>query len=412
MNAPFFVFAGGGTGGHLYPGLAVAEMLKHLSPTAAVTFLTSSRPLDRELLDKTIYQQTPQSVRPFSSRPWHWLGFWRAWRESVRQARELYSKRRPEAVLGLGGFAAGPGVVAARELGIRTAILNPDAVPGRANRYLAPRADMVVLQWDVSRVHFPERANCRPLGCPIRAAFTSAQRASGATIKGVPVLEALWDTGEASRSVGGRRALGLAPNRPVLLVTGASQGARTVNQATAAIWPKFSASHPDWQLLHLTGNADADEIRRAYREAGIAESSARVLPFTHEMWHAIAAADVVVSRAGASTLAELTALGKPSILLPYPFHRDRHQHANAQVLVDAGAAMLVEDTKETTTTARPLLAALERLADRERRQTMAEAALKIARPHAAESVARWMLGESTEPVLRQSTEPANVAACR
>jgi UDP-N-acetylglucosamine--N-acetylmuramyl-(pentapeptide) pyrophosphoryl-undecaprenol N-acetylglucosamine transferase len=394
MNGQSFVFAGGGTGGHLYPGLAVADALKSIQPTAAITFLTTDRALDRELLGRTIFRQLPQSVRPFSTRPWKWPGFWLAWRASIAAAKALFAAQPPAAVVGLGGYAAGPGVVAAKQMGIRTAILNPDAVPGRANRYLAKRSNLVVMQWDASRKHFPESANCRALGCPIRAAFTTAQRAAGETIKGVPVLQALWDGGEGGKTTRSRRAFDLAYNRPVLLVTGASQGARTVNEAIAAIWPKFLAEHPEWQLLHLTGKADEAQIQAAYKRAKLPPASTHVLAFTHEMWHAIASADVVVSRAGASTLAELTALGKPSILLPYPFHRDRHQHANAEVLVEIGAALLVEDTKDTETTAPQLLSALQSLAERERRAAMAEAAMKLSRPHAAEAVARWMLGET------------------
>lgn len=395
MSGSNFVFAGGGTGGHLYPGLAVAEMLKRILPTAAVTFLTTDRPLDRELLSRTVYEQVPQSVRPFSTKFWHWPRFYSAWRQSVAAAVAFFEKKQPLAVLGLGGYAAGPGVVAARKLGIRTAILNPDAIPGRANRYLAKKADLVVMQWEDSRRHFPKLANCRTLGCPIRPAFTIAHHEAGATIKGVPVLEALWDGGEGAKASRGRGTFGLSRGRPVLLVTGASQGARTINESVARIWPEFLKRYPDWQLLHLTGAADETATRKAYDRANLPRSSTHVQAFTHEMWNAIAAADVVISRAGASTLAELTALGKPGILLPYPFHKDRHQHANAEVLVKAGAAVLVEDTKEVDSTAGPLLTALLQFADAKKREKMSAAALTLARPAAAESVARWMLGESS-----------------
>lgn len=395
MTGSNFVFAGGGTGGHLYPGLAVAEMLKRLLPTAAITFLTTDRPLDRDLISRTVYEQVPQSVRPFTTNLWQWPKFYSAWRKSVAAATALLEEKRPQAVVGLGGYAAGPGVVAARKLGIRTAILNPDAIPGRANRYLAKRTDLVVMQWDDSRAHFPKNANCRTLGCPIRAAFTLTHHEAGATIKGVPVQEALWDGAEGAKASRGRSSFGLAYNRPVLLVTGASQGARTVNESVTRIWPEFLKRFPDWQLLHLTGTADEAATRKAYDRANLPRSSTHVQAFTHEMWNAIAAADVVISRAGASTLAELTALGKPGILLPYPFHKDRHQHANAEVLVRAGAAVLVEDTKDAETTAGPLLTALVQFADARKREKMSAAALTLARPAAAESVARWMLGESS-----------------
>lgn len=365
MSGAHYVFAGGGTGGHLFPGLAVAEALRRREPDAVITFFTTSRPLDRELLGHTPYAQVAQTVRPLTLRPWRWPGFWRAWCTSVAAARAFLREHPARAVLGLGGYAAGPPVVAARHLGVRTAILNPDAVPGRANRYLARRADLVVLQWEVSRRYFPARAHCHALGCPIRAGFAAADRDEG------------------------RRRFGLDQRRPLLLVTGASQGARTVNEALWAVWPEFARRHPDWQLLHLTGPADEAAARAAYAAAGVA---AVVLPFTHEMPLALAAADVVVSRAGASTLAEVTALGKPAILLPYPHHRDRHQHANARVLVAAGAALLVDDRRSADLNAAPLLAALEELAGAERRAAMAAATKSLARVDAADAVARWLRG--------------------
>lgn len=360
-----YIFAGGGTGGHLFPGIAVASELRRRRPDAVITFLTTTRDLDATLLSQADFAQITQPVRPFTVHPLRMPGFWINWRRAVRAATDLMKDSRPDAVLGLGGYAAGPAVVAARSLGVRTAILNPDAVPGIANRYLARYADVVVLQWDVSREHFSSRVECRTLGCPIREMFLNADRAAG------------------------RRAFGLDPDRPVLLVTGASQGARTVNRVMQRVWPEFVAEHGEWQLLHLSGPLDEEETKEAYRNIG----GVVVRAFVHEMWLALAAADAVVSRAGASTLAELTALGLPSVLLPYPYHRDKHQHANANVLVDAGAAMLVDDLIDTERNRGPVLAALRRLADQETRESMAAAARTLARPTAAADVAKWMADE-------------------
>lgn len=364
MSGSHYVFAGGGTGGHLYPGLAVAAAVREREPDARITFLTTMRPLDKELLGQTDFAQIEQLVQPLTTNPFRFPAFWWSWRRSVRAARAFLNERRPRAVLGLGGYAAGPPVVAARALGIRTAILNQDALPGRANRYLACHADLVVLQWEASRAHFPEDTNCEMLGCPIRREFVGASREKG------------------------RARFGLDPKRPLLVVTGASQGARTVNRVMQRVWPEFAARHPEWQLLHLSGPLDEDETRAAYADAGV---EAKVLAFTHEMWLALAGADAVVSRAGASTLAELTTLGLPAVLLPYPYHRDRHQHANARVLVDAGAALLVEDQLEPQLNRGPVLAALERLADSGTRESMARAARELGRTDAAERVSAWMM---------------------
>jgi UDP-N-acetylglucosamine--N-acetylmuramyl-(pentapeptide) pyrophosphoryl-undecaprenol N-acetylglucosamine transferase len=364
MTNTHFVFAGGGTGGHLFPGLAVAEAVRRRAPDARLSFFTTTRSLDRDLLTGTPYEQVPQPVQPLTLHPLRLPGFWWSWRQSVQAARARFRADPPRTVLGLGGYAAGPAVVAARALGIRTAILNPDAIPGRANRHLAQYADLVVLQWDVSRERFRPGTRCETLGCPIRAAFADPDSAEG------------------------RRQFGLDPVRPVLLATGASQGAHTLNAALMAVWPAFHAAHPEWQLLHLTGPADEAEVRAAYAAAG---SPAQVVSFTAGMPLALAAADLAVSRAGASTLAELTLLGKPSILLPYPYHRDRHQHANAGVLVDRGAAILLEDRLAPDLNAPPLRAALESLAEPARRRQMAAAAGELGRRTAADDVAEWLL---------------------
>lgn len=364
MGALEFVFAGGGTGGHLYPGLAVADAVRVLRPDARITFFTTTRPLDRQLLESTPYGQVPQPVQPFTKHPLRLPGFLWAWQRSVAAATDYLRRNAVKAVLGLGGYAAGPAVIAARRLRIWVTILNPDAVPGRANRYLARRSDLVVLQWDVTRRYFSPRTYCQTLGCPIRAGFATADGAAG------------------------RRHFGLSVDQPALVVTGASQGARTVNQVLMRVWPAFWKRHPEWQLLHLTGAADEAEVRAAYERA---EVPAHVVPFTHEMPLALAAADLVISRAGASTLAELTALGRPSILLPYPYHRDRHQHANAAVLVDHGAAVVLEDRIDPEQNEAPLRSALEDLNAAAARQRMAKAARELGRPRAAEDVAAWLL---------------------
>jgi UDP-N-acetylglucosamine--N-acetylmuramyl-(pentapeptide) pyrophosphoryl-undecaprenol N-acetylglucosamine transferase len=156
------------------------------------------------------------------------------------------------------------------------------------------------------------------------------------------------------------------------------------------VWPEFTRAHAEWQLLHLTGAADEAAVRGAYERAG---APAMVLSFTHEMPAALAAADLVIARAGASTLAELGALGRAAILLPYPYHKDRHQHANAQVLVDAGAAVVLEDWKDVERNCGPLAEALERLVDAGPRDKMAAAARALGRPRGAEDVAAWLAAE-------------------
>lgn len=361
---PDYVFAGGGTGGHLFPGLAVANAIREASPTARITFLTTDRGLDRELLAAYDYQQILQTVRPWRSDPRQWATFAWHWWHSVAQARHRFRNFPPQAVLGLGGYAAGPAVVAAAKMGIPCAILNPDAIPGRANRVLARRADVVFQQWEVSRQHLGKTRQIETVGCPIRSDFSQASRERGLS------------------------TFNLNPDRNTLFVTGASQGARTINDAMARLWPAFVREHANWQLLHLTGTDDRDRIQRHYRDAGV---DAMVVGFTNEMADAIAAADIVIARSGASTLAELCVIGKPAILLPYPYHKDQHQRANAMVLVQAGAAQLIDDTRLAESNTAAIEKALQRWLDPQQLEQATAAAKQLSQPNAAGRVAEWML---------------------
>ena len=396
------LLAGGGTGGHLIPGLAVAEALRRRDPDCEIWVFGTPRPIDRRVVPAAGIELIEQPVRPFSTRPWHWPGFYLAWRASCRTAREFILKHRPNAVLGLGGYAAGPAVVVAHKLGIPTAILNPDAVPGRANRFLAKRVDRVFCQWDVTIPLLPRRDSCRVVGSPVRAGLDKLDKREC------------------------RRALGLDENRPLLLVTGASLGAATINEAVPAALELIAEKLAgDWQVLHQTGGGkgrgdagtpgrrdggtggEKDAARARGREGATEReyaetignrenrrgvNSYRTVDFIDRMDWAIAAADLVVCRAGASTLAELAAIGRPAILMPYPFHRDQHQRHNGQVLVDAGAAVMIEDTRELEGNVAQLVGPLaELMTDSAKREAMGQAARKIGKPAAAEAVVDELL---------------------
>jgi len=363
MDTTAYVFAGGATGGHLYPGLAVAQALQTLQPEAQITFLTSDRPLDTELLGRSGYRQIAQPVRPFTINPLRLPGFARSLYQSYRAAQRELRRLRPRAVLGLGGFAAVPGVLAACRLGIPSVVLNPDAVPGKANRLLGRLADLIVVQWESAAQHFAAPEKCRCWGCPIRPQFAHPDPAAA------------------------RQKLGLDVDAPLLLVTGASQGARSINHTMHHVWPEFHLHHREWQLVHLTGPADAEQTRRVYAAVG---APAAVVDYAHEMWDLLAAADLVISRAGASTLAEITALGRPSILLPYPYHRDQHQLANARQLAERGAALVVTDRRSPEANCRPLLDTLDEAARPGALERMARAAARLGRADAAERVAGWL----------------------
>lgn len=360
----WFVFAGGGTGGHLYPSLAIIRELRQLEPHAAISFFCTDRPIDRTVLGGAGIEAVPQTVRPFSTKPWRWPAFLLAWRGAIRQCLGRFRERRPCVVVGAGGYGSDPPVRAAMKLGIPTAILNPDFVPGKANVRLGPRVTRIFAQWEGTRTYFEDAPGFRAWGCPIRREFSSAKREDGVA------------------------RFGLDPERRTLLVTGASQGARTINDAMIALADELARAD-GWQVLHLSGSADEERVRRAYQQAGV---RATVLAYTDRMPEAMAASDLAVSRAGASTLAELTAVGLPSILLPYPYHKDQHQRRNAEVLERAGAARIIDDRINTEANVAALQPVLTRaLADPAQLATMKAAAIRLGQPESAKRIAKELI---------------------
>jgi UDP-N-acetylglucosamine--N-acetylmuramyl-(pentapeptide) pyrophosphoryl-undecaprenol N-acetylglucosamine transferase len=278
--------------------------------------------------------------------------------------REQFEADRPAVVIGTGGLASVPAVREAHRAGIATALLNPDAQPGRANRNLSGMADVVFAQWEETAACLPRRTPVAVLGCPVRPEFLRADRAAGIA------------------------RFGLDPLRNTLLVTGASQGARTINDAILANLDFFE-SLDNWQILHLTGDRDHEEVRRGYAGRSV---RATVLAYTDQMADALAAADLVVSRAGASTLAELTAVGRAGILMPYPYDRGRHQLTNARCLERAGAARIVTDAIDSVVNGEALCGALRELTSRnDLRASMASAARRMGRGDAAERIAERIL---------------------
>ncbi|MBI4716192.1 MAG: UDP-N-acetylglucosamine--N-acetylmuramyl-(pentapeptide) pyrophosphoryl-undecaprenol N-acetylglucosamine transferase [Planctomycetes bacterium] len=359
-DAAVLAIAGGGTGGHLYPALAVAAALRKHLPQLRVLVFGTQRAIDQRVLGGADCELVPQSLSPPRAAPWRWPRFLLDIRRAGALCRERFGRARPRLVLGTGGFASVPAVREAARLGIPTALLNPDALPGKANRLLARWADAVFVQWPDTEAHLPRGCPVRAVGCPVRPEFIRADR-SAAMVR-----------------------FGLDPARKTLLVTGASQGARTINDAVVAL-RGFLGSFGDWQILHLTGEQDWERVRRACADRPLPWVA---LPYTDQMAEALAAADLVISRAGASTLAELTALGRASVLMPYPFHRDMHQTRNARCLERRGAACLVPDAVDPAANAAALQAVLASLmSDACRREAMAAAAARMGRPDAAQAIA-------------------------
>lgn len=302
----------GGTGGHLFPGLAVAGELVRRG-CAAMLFISP----------KEVDQQAVRGVAGMEVITLPVVGlkrgaggaFIRGFIRSYRTTAKLFKARPPQATLAMGGFTSAPPILAARMVGARTFIHESNAIPGRANRWLARVVHGAF-------VGFPEAAG--------------RLRNHNLTVTGTPVRPCF----EARQPSGCRAELGLDPARPVLLVMGGSQGASGINELLMQALPVLKARGPDWQWLHLTGSGDAQKVARAY--AGL-QLKAIVRPFLAEMEVALGAATAAVCRAGASSLAELAAMRVPAVLIPYPAATDNHQFHNARAFESSGAACLLEE---------------------------------------------------------------------
>ncbi|MCH2148096.1 MAG: glycosyltransferase [Phycisphaerales bacterium] len=368
-----FLFAGGGSGGHISPGLAVAERLMEHEPKAHCHFICSDRAIDRTMLNEAGVDFQPMPARGLGRSPRSVLRWYQGYKNTIKAMREVFQDMSVDMVLTLGGYVAAPVATAAAQNRIPLMLLNLDRVPGKANRRIAARTT--------------NRFTAVPLVHP----------KAGWDVLGMPIRRSAMASASAAEC---RIALGLDPDRNVLLLTGASQGARTLN----TVMPRIAAERPhafkEWQILHLCGDADmVDPLHEQWRDCGL---DARVVDFLHEMGHAWGAADACVSRAGASSVAEAHANAVPTIFLPYPFHRDDHQRFNAEPLVAVGGALLVTDEIEPDRTAATLGDALEPLLESTQlRRQMHHTLQKEAWVDAADVVARHLLDAMSENSITQ-----------
>jgi UDP-N-acetylglucosamine--N-acetylmuramyl-(pentapeptide) pyrophosphoryl-undecaprenol N-acetylglucosamine transferase len=366
VNGASFFFAGGGTGGHIYPLLAVAEQMLLRQPDARIHFFHSTRAVDNRVLDQMTFGRTPLPATGLFLRPMKLVRFAVTFRQSYQLARKVLAGSANQVVIGAGGFVAAPVCRAGHMLGIPVALLNVDLLPGRANRLSARWADEIFVQFEESKSHFPRsRAVVNIVGCPLRSGF---------------------DHPDPGRAIGD---LGLDANKNVLLITGASSGSANINDAMCRLLPKLEGFAGNWQIVHLTGLDNYETVLNKYNGAHITH---KVLNYYDNMPDLFAATDLVVGRSGAVSVAEYAVAGVPSICLPYPHHKDRHQYLNAAKLVDAGAAVIVDDVPNAEDRAERLWEKLHKLmSDDERRRGMSEACREVARPHAAAAIAARLL---------------------
>ncbi len=373
-SAPLVAIACGGTGGHLFPGLAVGEEL--LARGCDVMLLVSPKEVDQQAVRSAVGMQVVTLPAVGLVRG-NVVGFLKGFRASHREAARIFSTRPPAAVLAMGGFTSAPPVLAGRKLGAATFLHESNTIPGRANRFLS---------WFVSQafVGFPSCADrlhtkaIRVTGTPVRPQFTRV------------------DVGAA------RMALGLDPHRDTLLVMGGSQGASAINQLLMRCLADLRRELPDTQFLHLTGAKDHEKVVAAYRDA---KARAVVRPFLTEMDLALNAATIAVSRSGASSLAEFAAMRVPAILIPYPAATDNHQFHNARAFVEKGAARMLGEQRSTPENLTLLIQEL--MAGAGERRRLAGALADWHFPNAAAEIAGAILKRiPTAPDVARPDRPA------
>ena len=359
-----FVIACGGTGGHLFPGLAVAEVLH--ARGHEVLLLVSEKEIDTLALrnrSEFRIEKLPSIGMPSIFSP-AFIRFLRRTWESFSHCHQLYRRYRPAAVLGMGGFTSATPILAARLLKIPSYIHESNAIAGRANKLTARWASKVLLGFQACASFF-SASTCLVTGTPVRR-----------------------DLGKRLSREEALARFKLSPDRQTILVMGGSQGAGKVNQLLfkAALLLKDLPV----QIIHLTGEHDDGLAAANYQREGL---TAHVASFHHHMNEAYSAADLVISRAGAASLSEISHFGLPSILIPYPFAAEYHQHRNAAIFKEAGASEVLEESEITPESLVCLITRL--LGDKACREKMSEAAAGILPHHAAELIADEMEGGSS-----------------
>ncbi len=367
-----FMLAGGGTGGHIYPALAIGEELAERHPGSELLFVGGRRGLEGTLVPRAGHRFVAITVSGFERR----LGLGTLVTAAkagagLVESMVVVSRFRPDVAIGTGGYASGPAILAASLLRVPVLIHEQNVVPGATNRLLASRAHTVAVSWAESIERLPDPSRAVLTGNPIRREIVTASRREGLA------------------------AFRLAAGKPVVLVIGGSQGARSMNDATAGAIQRVIAA--GGQLLMATGPDKFEATLERMAQGGMALSvdsegiarSARgdviVMPYIYSMPQAMACADLVVARSGAITLAEIAARGLPSILVPHPKVPDNVQEKNARALEARGAAVVIRDRELTPDSLGSAIAGL--LADGERRRSMSRASAEAGMPDATERVA-------------------------
>ena len=352
-QALHILIACGGTGGHLFPGIAVAEALRARGHEAVL--LISQKKVDADASAKyghLRFETVPAIAKPATLSPRMLPFLWKTW-QSIRHCKALLKSFKADAVLGMGGFTSLPPVVAGKQLGLHTFVHDSNARPGRANVLTSRFCSQVFLGLEAAKPFFTK--------CP-------------SVITGTPVRPEILSLPTREDAA---RSLGLDPARTTVLITGGSQGARRLNElsaAAAALLP------PETQILHIAGNLDFDRVS----EITAGRPYCKVLGFCDQMPAAYAVSDLVIARSGASSLTEIASAKLPSILVPFPYAADDHQSRNAEVFANAGAAEMIQEADLSAEKLAQRITFL--IQDLPTYKRMAQAAGELAIPDAAERV--------------------------
>ena len=316
------ILTGGGTGGHIYPALAVAERLQALHPDCEILYVGPDRGLEKDIVPKrnlpfrTIHAEgLPRKLTPAL------LKAVKKSADGCLEARKIVKSFQPDVVIGTGGYVCGPVVLAAKLQGVPTMIHEQNAFPGITNKLLARFANCIMVNFEESKKYFVHKERIKVTGLPVRQEVLAVEKNESLAY------------------------FGFSAEKTTLLVSGGSRGARSLNRAMVDAYPEL-LKHPDLQIIHLTGKTDYEDTMTALQEKGIAiadHPQVVIKSYLDEMQYGLGAADFCVGRAGATFLAEVTACGLPCILIPYPYAAENHQEYNAKALVEQNAASMILD---------------------------------------------------------------------
>ncbi|MBR4384717.1 MAG: undecaprenyldiphospho-muramoylpentapeptide beta-N-acetylglucosaminyltransferase [Selenomonadaceae bacterium] len=358
------IVSGGGTGGHIYPALTLIDAIKSKRPDAEFLYVGTQKGLEADIVPKAGINFTALNLEGGLERRFTLENFSRAanaiW--SIKHASDIVKNFKPNVVVGTGGYVCGPILLAASLMKVPTLIQEQNAVAGVTNKILSKFVSKIAVGTRDALKNFPAEKTVYT-GNPIRSAVLDAKKSDGL------------------------KEFGFTDDKPIVLISGGSRGARSINNAMIDVL-KFAAQKNSAQFLHVTGKGEFDAVTEKLSDI-IDAPNIKVVPYLYNMPRAMAMADLAIFRAGATGLAELTARGVPSILIPYPFAAENHQEFNARALVEAGAAKMILN-KDLT--AEILSATIdELLSSPDTLKKMSEASLSLGKPQAANEIAELIL---------------------